>query len=1256
MIMLLNSFNLLATTTTAQTTILLLLLICVNSGGNSGLFAIAATATQHSSSSASQIANTKSYIRNGRDISIYGNGGDASNGRSSTAAAFRALLSAAATDSIQSMRSMSSLTFSGSPTIVSGTSASSLAAPSPFTSASLTAANSMSAPSLSLTGSNSLASANSAAAASGALFTSASLTGGIGGGSGAGSSGSSSNRNNRQNVNVGGGNTHNNANSYGHGAQVDQLPAQLSSRIIHTRNGAISGVIVQLEGRHLDPVEAYRGIPYASPPVGNLRFMPPVSAAMWSGVKKADRFSPVCPQRLPDISNETAALERMPKGRLEYLKRLLPYLQNQSEDCLYLNIYVPIQVASRDSTSSGGNSNNNNGANSGGNSNSGSDGSGQNKYPVLVFVHGESYEWNSGNPYDGSVLASFGQILVVTINYRLGILGFLNANTDRYSKLPANYGLMDIIAALHWLKENIAAFGGDPQSITLAGHGTGAACVHFLISSLAVPDGLLFNRAILMSGSGLTPWSLVSNPAKYAAIVAHHVNCAPDLPHAHLMKCLRDKTLEQLLSVPIRQPEFGFAFGPSIDGVVIDCGDYVPPAPGSIVAHAQASSSVATGSVLGGDAGIAAAGGWGTPGQLENIVLMRKTAINKLSRYDLLAGVTRAEAFFSFNSGDVQYGIEADRRSKILKAYVRNTYTYHHNEIFATIVNEYTDWERPVQHPINIRDETLEALSDAQVVAPAAQTVDLHSADHRNSYLYVFDYQTKYGDYPQRQGCIHGEDLPYLFGAPLVGGFTHFTRNYTKTEINLSEVVMLYWSNFVRTGNPNEQMEGDHSNSRQERSRYKTVEWTAYESVHKKYLNFDTKPKLKNHYRAHRLSFWLNLIPDLHKPGGDNVPAAHHQLRDDSDDELDNNIASDATIKPLNPPYSPHAGTAALARNGSRYGGKLYPGDDDGEAHAAGSGTAPDTQDGFAAYSTALSVTIAIGCSLLILNVLIFAGVYYQRDKTRLSEPRAQTKLKRQENGQMPNNICGDLETLTIHTKNDPATILSHHHALQHQHQLPPPEFADIPHRAPPPPKHLKTLQDTSGGSMNLGNAGGALNATNSTLGVGGGIMGGVGNNTNLGATSGPGGCGSNDGSGSGGGGGRGLTSTGVATNNMISLMSSPHALQVMGNQCGTLTKKSCMKQSQQQQQHQQQQQLVATHQQQLQSHHNQNMTTSLMGGGGVGGGIGPPPPSVSSAQAHQHTHVAQQQQQQQHQQHHQQQQQQQSQLQQHPLMDELRV
>lgn len=125
--------------------------------------------------------------------------------------------------------------------------------------------------------------------------------------------------------------------------QQQQQRAPLTSRTVRTKYGDVSGVIVTLDSKHLQPVEVFRGIPYASPPIGSLRFMPPVTGALWSGVKIADKFSPVCPQRLPDIFNETSALKRMPKGRLEYLKRILPYLQNQSEDCLYLNIYAPAQ-------------------------------------------------------------------------------------------------------------------------------------------------------------------------------------------------------------------------------------------------------------------------------------------------------------------------------------------------------------------------------------------------------------------------------------------------------------------------------------------------------------------------------------------------------------------------------------------------------------------------------------------------------------------------------------------------------------------------------------------------------------------------------------------------------------------------------------------------------------------------------------------------------------------------------------------------
>lgn len=138
------------------------------------------------------------------------------------------------------------------------------------------------------------------------------------------------------------------------------------------------------------------------------------------------------------------------------------------------------------------------------------------RYPVMVYIHGESFEWNSGSPYDGSVLASYTDVVVVTLNYRLGVLGacargasqdrdlidfplvcvfagFLNANIAPHVKARvANFGLMDQIAALHWIQQNIALFGGDPGNVTLFGHGTGAACINFLMISPTVMPGKYF--------------------------------------------------------------------------------------------------------------------------------------------------------------------------------------------------------------------------------------------------------------------------------------------------------------------------------------------------------------------------------------------------------------------------------------------------------------------------------------------------------------------------------------------------------------------------------------------------------------------------------------------------------------------------------------------------------------------------------------------------------------------------------------------
>lgn len=120
--------------------------------------------------------------------------------------------------------------------------------------------------------------------------------------------------------------------------------AKISTRIVQTRYGRLQGLIIPMDAhRYLKPIEIFLGVPYATPPVQSNRFSPTRAPSPWDGIRVSDKLGPVCPQKLPDISNETAALDRMPKGRLEYLKRLLPYLRNQSEDCLYLNIYAPAQ-------------------------------------------------------------------------------------------------------------------------------------------------------------------------------------------------------------------------------------------------------------------------------------------------------------------------------------------------------------------------------------------------------------------------------------------------------------------------------------------------------------------------------------------------------------------------------------------------------------------------------------------------------------------------------------------------------------------------------------------------------------------------------------------------------------------------------------------------------------------------------------------------------------------------------------------------
>ncbi|RVE47584.1 hypothetical protein evm_007782 [Chilo suppressalis] len=756
---------------------------------------------------------------------------------------------------------------------------------------------------------------------------------------------------------------------------------KISSRIVQTKYGKLQGIVLAMdEHRYLSPLEVFLGVPYATPPVGSNRFSPTRTPSPWDGVRVSDRPGAACPQKLPDLDDERTILEKMPKGRLEYIKRLMPYLKNQSEDCLYLNIFAPLQM---DETKLA--------------------------LPVLVYIHGESYSWSSSNPYDGAVLASYTDLIVVTLNFRLGVLGFLNANPVPNSKARvANYGLMDQIAALHWVQQNIALFGGDPTNITLMGHGSGAACINFLMISPTVMPGL-FHRAILLSGSALSSWAIVDDPVYYTLKLAKHMNCTipEDMSKDHevIVDCLREATIEELLSIDISPPNFLTAFGPSVDGVVIKT-DFAK----------DFLTMYSTGD-------FPSFGPLNNMNQNLNSHKKRSDSGRRLfqNKYDLLFGVVTSEALWKFSAHDVQNGIEPDKRDRMLRTYVRNSYSYHLSEIFYTIVNEYTDWERT--NPINTRDATVAALSDAQYVAPLVQSGDLLSGGPKptpndedgprrqtRTYFYVFDYQTKDGYYPQAYFRMSRTTRPLSRPAVLwhirslalsraalrirrttSWRFRSFSTNYTKSEVSLSESMMLFVANFARTGNPNDNIRQEVVlPASRERNKFRGVNWEEYDSTHQKYLEIGMKPRLKNHFRAHQLSVWLRLVPELHRAGMEDVATRHNLFKNHNEQDLYEGIvrpdplaknSDNEQVRRTNGTYSDTALTTVdtiLATCAT-----VLPGRDLQTVNTTDNTLANLEAAGYAAYSTALSVTIAIGCSLLILNVLIFAGVYYQRDKSR---------------------------------------------------------------------------------------------------------------------------------------------------------------------------------------------------------------------------------------------------------------------------------
>ncbi|GLV41508.1 Neuroligin 2 [Carabus blaptoides fortunei] len=722
------------------------------------------------------------------------------------------------------------------------------------------------------------------------------------------------------------------------------------SRIVDTRTGAIRGIILELNSRHLEPVEVFRGVPYAAPPVGPLRYRPPQPPLRWPGTRLAESFGPVCPQRYPDVSNRTAALQFMPKGRYNYLKKFVPLLVNQSEDCLFLNIYIP------------------------GSGNRGLEA----PYAVMFFVHGESFEWGSGNPYDGSVLSSYGHVIVITVNYRLGILGFLRTRpgSDKVNESGGNLALRDLVAALRWIQENIAAFGGDPSRVTLMGHDTGAVLANLLLIS-PVAKGL-FHRIILLSGTSLSPWATISNPNNLRKTIGQQMGCLPldaasRLNDEDIAPCLRSRPLEALLDVQLETPRFMPRFAPSLPV------DEMTPDPAHAMEHAS----------------------------------------DTFITCELMLGASTTESYNDFTASDIQYGFEEDQRNRVLRTYIRNAYVYHLNEIFSAVRNEYTDWDKPIQHPINIRDSTMEALSDGHTVSPLVRVGYLHARRGAKTYFFHFGYQTKESDYPQRLGSVRGEDLTYITGMPLVGGMPYFAHNFTRQDVGVAETVLNFFTNFAKSGDPNEprpQSKQEYGTAVKEKPKYRGITWDTYEIGTQLYLSITSKPKMRSHYRGHKIALWLNLIPQLHQPGDEDVSMRHHHFHEREPHFYAGAIRPESFTR-IPPPLHPASMTDNHMTSSSDGSTECLtdPTTEEGlqEVPIIASANEEDemlqqlTTRHYYSYTAALGVTVGVGCLLLVLNMLIFAGIYYQRERDR----------KRQQGATGANNSSSSTENIPMTTR-----------------------------------------------------------------------------------------------------------------------------------------------------------------------------------------------------------------------------------------------
>lgn len=459
---------------------------------------------------------------------------------------------------------------------------------------------------------------------------------------------------------------------------------------VKVESGLIAGEVVA------GGIRAYRGIPYAAPPLGEWRWKPPRAAEPWTGVRQCRQYGPACLQ--PDMSRLTGMT-----------------FKNSSEDCLYLNVWTPDRKRS-------------------------------DKLPVMVWIHGGGFTIDSAaNPYyNGQYLAGKGSV-VVSFDYRLGPFGFFAhplLSRESEHRVSGNYGLLDQIAALKWVRANISAFGGDPGRVTIFGESAGGRSVALLMVS-PLAQGLL-QRAIMESRTAFIPFYNLKNswygrPPMEALgeRVAEKLGC---LQSADPLACLRARTAEQVLSacdatIPgaALQGRKGNLFEPVVDGWIL------PDDPSELF-----------------DSG-------------------------KQARVPLIAGSNRNEGTMFLPHGKPA--------SVIASRYViRAAFPESSKEILSLY---------PTGTAEEARCAMDEVMGDSGSTCPMRNTVRDMQRSGARAWLYYFT-RVPPGKAGEKLGAFHGSEIRYVFNS-----VEHGRYPVEPEDIKLQDAMSGYWVRFAATGDPN---------------------------------------------------------------------------------------------------------------------------------------------------------------------------------------------------------------------------------------------------------------------------------------------------------------------------------------------------------------------------------------------------------------------------------------------------------------------